>query len=112
PSTVRPSGRKSSPSSKQERSDSPFCPTEPENHVQLTEGRAKKLKPLVNEPLWIDVCSVDDIIPGTGVAAMLFGVQVAIVRPRRGAEVYALSNFDPFSRAFVMARGIVGDRAG
>ena len=26
--------------------------------------------------------------------------------------MYALSNFDPFSHAFVLSRGIVGDRAG
>lgn len=27
-------------------------------------------------------------------------------------EVYALSNFDPFSEAFVLSRGLVGDRRG
>ena len=27
-------------------------------------------------------------------------------------EIYALSNYDPFSEAFVIARGIVGDRGG
>jgi nitrite reductase (NADH) small subunit len=67
---------------------------------------------MVGEAMWIDICALEDIVPGTAVAAMLFGVQVALVRPRRGAAVYALSNFDPFSRAFVIARGIVGDRNG
>jgi nitrite reductase (NADH) small subunit len=61
---------------------------------------------------WLEVCALDDIIPGTGVAALLRGEQIAIVRPQPGNEVYALSNFDPFSKAYVLARGIVGDRGG
>jgi nitrite reductase (NADH) small subunit len=60
---------------------------------------------------WIDVCAIDDVAPGTGVAALLDGEQIAIVRTRSDA-FYAVGNFDPFSRAFVMSRGIVGDRAG
>jgi nitrite reductase (NADH) small subunit len=65
---------------------------------------------------WIDVCALDDILPDTGAAALVGGRQIAIVRvgdgDGEGAEVYALDNFDPFSHAFVIARGIVGDRAG
>jgi nitrite reductase (NADH) small subunit len=60
---------------------------------------------------WRDVCAVDDVFPGTGVAALIDGEQIAIVRTRDGL-IAALSNFDPFSNAFVIARGIVGDRAG
>jgi len=60
---------------------------------------------------WRDVCAIDDVVPGTGVAALIDGNQIAIVRTRDG-KVAALSNFDPFSNAFVIARGIVGDRAG
>jgi nitrite reductase (NADH) small subunit len=60
---------------------------------------------------WRDVCAVDDVLPGTGVAALIDGEQIAIIRTRTGLFA-ALSNFDPFSNAFVIARGIVGDRAG
>jgi len=60
---------------------------------------------------WHDVCAIDDVFPGTGVAALIDGEQIAIVRTRDGLFA-ALSNFDPFSNAFVIARGIVGDRAG
>jgi nitrite reductase (NADH) small subunit len=60
---------------------------------------------------WRDVCAVDDVLPGTGVAALIDGEQIAIIRTRDG-KFAALSNFDPFSNAFVIARGIVGDRAG
>jgi nitrite reductase (NADH) small subunit len=63
---------------------------------------------------WVDVCALDDILPDTGVAALVGGRQIAIVRvgDGDGARVYALDNFDPFSHAFVIARGIVGDRGG
>jgi len=61
---------------------------------------------------WVDVCALDDIWPNSGVAALLGGKQIAIVRFGDGDQVYALANFDPFSDAFVIARGIVGDRAG
>ena len=36
--------------------------------------------------------------------------QVAIFRI--GNEVFAISNYDPFSKAYVLSRGIVGDRQG
>ena len=59
---------------------------------------------------WEDVCSLEEIVPDTGVCALVDGRQVAIVRA--GDGVYALGNFDPFSKAFVLSRGIVGDRGG
>lgn len=65
------------------------------------------------EPVtWFDVCAVADIPVGCGVAALLEGRQIALVRPGEGERVFALSNFDPFSEAFVIARGIVGDKGG
>ncbi|MGC4091638.1 MAG: nitrite reductase small subunit NirD [Polyangiaceae bacterium] len=68
-------------------------------------------KVLSNE-VWVDICALEDVIPATGVAAMLNGEQIAVVRSPDGSSVFALSNFDPFSKAFVIARGIVGDRGG
>ena len=61
--------------------------------------------------VWSDVCAVDDILPDSGAPALLAGRQIAIVRLGTG-RIFALSNYDPFSEAFVIARGIVGDRAG
>jgi len=58
------------------------------------------------------VCSLDAIAPYTGVCALVKGEQVAIFRVGNGDEVYALSNYDPFSKAFVLSRGLVGDRNG
>ena len=62
---------------------------------------------------WIDVCGVDDITPDTGVAVLLGELQIAIVRVGDGDDqIFAVGNYDPFSHAFVIARGIVGDRGG
>jgi nitrite reductase (NADH) small subunit len=60
---------------------------------------------------WVEVCSLEDILPDTGVCALVGGKQVAIFRVGQG-DLHALQNFDPFSKAFVLSRGIVGDRAG
>jgi nitrite reductase (NADH) small subunit len=65
----------------------------------------------LSDVLWTDICALDDVLPGTGGAALVQGEQIAIVRARDG-RVFALSNFDPFSKAFVIARGIVGDKGG
>jgi nitrite reductase (NADH) small subunit len=59
---------------------------------------------------WQDVCALDLIVPWTGVCALVGGRQVAIVRT--ADAVYAIDNFDPFSKAFVLSRGIVGDKGG
>jgi nitrite reductase (NADH) small subunit len=69
---------------------------------------------LSSDARWFDVCRVDDITPDTGVAALIGGHQIAIVRVGQGDEqrIFAVGNYDPFSKAFVIARGIVGDRAG
>jgi nitrite reductase (NADH) small subunit len=58
--------------------------------------------------VWVDVCPVDDLVPGRGVAALVGGQQVAVFLV--DGELFALSNFDPFSQAFVLSRGIVGSR--
>jgi nitrite reductase (NADH) small subunit len=61
--------------------------------------------------VWADVCAFDDLPRAAGVAALVLGEQIALVRTRDD-KVFALSNFDPFSKAFVLSRGIVGDRKG
>jgi nitrite reductase (NADH) small subunit len=58
---------------------------------------------------WTRVCRVDDIEVEGGVAALVDGEVIAIVRTHDG-NVHAMSNVDPFSGASVMARGIVGTR--
>jgi nitrite reductase (NADH) small subunit len=60
---------------------------------------------------WVEVCQYEAIYPDTGVCALIDGRQVAIFRLSDGT-LYAVSNYDPFSQANVLSRGIIGDRAG
>ncbi|BBH17162.1 nitrite reductase small subunit [Nocardioides baekrokdamisoli] len=57
----------------------------------------------------IEICPVDAIDVETGVAALVHGEAVAVFRTYAG-DVFALSNYDPFSHASVLSRGIVGTR--
>lgn len=58
---------------------------------------------------WTPVCPLAQLLPERGVCALAGGAQVAVFRGHDGA-LYAVSNFDPFSGAFVLSRGIMGSR--
>lgn len=58
---------------------------------------------------WTPVCALADLEPERGVAALVGDRQVAVFRTWSGA-VHAVDHLDPFSQAYVMARGIVGSR--
>ena len=60
---------------------------------------------------WVAVCRLNDIVANTGVCALAGGRQVAVFR-LDDDSVYAIENHDPFSRANVLSRGIVGDLKG
>ncbi|GAA1514894.1 nitrite reductase large subunit NirB [Nocardioides humi] len=55
------------------------------------------------------VCPLDRIQRESGVPALVGGEEVAVFRTYDD-EVFALSNLDPFGRASVLSRGIVGTR--
>jgi len=57
------------------------------------------------------ICTLTDLVPNIGVPALVNGEQVALFRLKDG-NVYAVSNFDPFSQANVIARGITGSLKG
>jgi len=65
---------------------------------------------LVEQSTWIDVCSVEDLVLDRGVCALVGGRQVALFRVAPDGELFALSNYDPFSGAYVLSRGIVGSK--
>jgi nitrite reductase (NADH) small subunit len=56
------------------------------------------------------VCRLEQIEREGGVTALVGGEAVAVFRTFDD-RVYALSNYDPFSKASVLARGIVGTKA-
>lgn len=91
----------------------------PERGQRRPASPSEKGTPNIEKPTppgraleWRDVCALDDVLPDTGAAALIDGRQIAVVRMGAAEVVHALSNFDPFGEAFVLARGIVGDRAG
>lgn len=59
----------------------------------------------------VKVCKVHDIPVNLGVGALVKGEQVALFHLPTG-EIYALGNFDPFSEANVLSRGLIGDLQG
>lgn len=60
-------------------------------------------------PEWQAVCPYQDLEVERGATALVHGHAVAIFRTHAG-DVHALGNYDPFARASVLARGIVGTR--
>ena len=61
---------------------------------------------------WVTVCHLDDLVVDRGACVLVGGRQVALFRLSPDDRVYAISNYDPFSSAFVLSRGIVGSRGG
>ena len=56
----------------------------------------------------IDICAVDDILPSTGVCALIANRHVAVFR--LGADrFFAIDNVDPKSGASVLSRGLLGN---
>ena len=56
---------------------------------------------------WTAVCAVEDILPNTGVCALVAQRHVAVFRV--GADsFYAIDNVDPKAGASVLSRGLVG----
>ena len=60
---------------------------------------------------WQPVCRIVELAVERGVTALVHGQAIAIFRTQDD-HVYALGNHDPFARASMIARGIVGVRHG
>lgn len=61
----------------------------------------------MNDDSWTSICALSDIVPDTGVCALVQGEQVAVFRI--GDALYAIDNLDPCSGAAVLSRGLVGN---
>ena len=62
---------------------------------------------------WTAVCALDQILPNTGVCALLDGEQVAVFHVADAAgRVFAIGNVDPNSGVSVLSRGLVGSLGG
>lgn len=56
---------------------------------------------------WTAVCAADDILPNTGVCALVAGRHVAVFRIGDD-QFHAIDNIDPQSGASVLSRGLIG----
>ncbi|KZF12889.1 MAG: nitrite reductase small subunit NirD [Rhodococcus sp. (in: high G+C Gram-positive bacteria)] len=61
---------------------------------------------------WTAACTLESLVPGRGVGVLLRGGTQAALFLLPGGALFAVGNIDPFGRAAVMSRGIVGDRGG
>jgi len=69
-------------------------------------------RPGLDLGVWTPACPLSSLLAGRGVAVLLpSGEQVALFLLGDG-RLAAVGNIDPFGRAAVMSRGIVGDRRG
>ncbi|MES2939737.1 MAG: nitrite reductase small subunit NirD [Pseudomonadota bacterium] len=63
-----------------------------------------------SEHTWSAVCALDDIVPNTGVCALVNDRHVAVFRVQDGdGALYAIDNVDPHAQASVLSRGLVGN---
>ena len=62
-----------------------------------------------NQNQWTPICTLERIVPDTGVCALLNGRQVAVFRIGDEApRFFAIDNYDPNSEAAVLSRGLIG----
>ncbi|QKT12501.1 MULTISPECIES: nitrite reductase small subunit NirD [unclassified Rhodococcus (in: high G+C Gram-positive bacteria)] len=67
---------------------------------------------VTEERHWTSACARGHLIPGRGVAVLLRGGAQAALFLLADGSLRAVGNIDPFGRAAVMSRGLVGDRGG
>lgn len=59
---------------------------------------------------WSPVCALDDLVPNTGVCALVRDRHVAVFHVKDGTDrLFAIDNYDPNSQASVLSRGLVGN---
>ena len=58
---------------------------------------------------WQPICPLEEIVPDTGVCALLNGRHVAVFRVGdTSPQIFAIDNVDPNAGASVLSRGLVG----
>ena len=78
----------------------------------MNMGVLEAIDVMLEDETWEDVCKADDLIENIGVCALVGRRQIAIFRLGQTDQLFAIDNYDPFSDANVLARGVVGDLRG
>ncbi|WP_026958375.1 MULTISPECIES: nitrite reductase small subunit NirD [Aliagarivorans] len=61
---------------------------------------------------WFDICDKSILSPNTGVCALVDGKQIAVFWESKNDQLYAISNYCPFSKTHSLSRGLIGDSKG
>ncbi len=65
-----------------------------------------------NENTWQTICDKSDLVKNSGVCALLENQEQVAIFQVGDNDVYAISNFDPFGKANVLYRGLIGETKG
>lgn len=61
---------------------------------------------------WQAICQKNDLVKNSGVCALLENEEQVAIFQVGDDQVYAISNYDPFGKANVLYRGLIGDTQG
>ena len=67
---------------------------------------------MTTEHSWQPICSTSDLIKNSGVCALLANQEQVALFQVGNDKIYAVSNFDPFGKANVLYRGLIGETKG
>ncbi|MFB0981482.1 MAG: nitrite reductase small subunit NirD [Alteromonadaceae bacterium] len=67
---------------------------------------------MTTENTWQTICSTSDLIKNSGVCALLANEEQVALFQVGNDNIYAVSNFDPFGKANVLYRGLIGETKG
>jgi nitrite reductase (NADH) small subunit len=73
---------------------------------------ARRCRPRFLDDGWTSACPLTTLIPGRGVAVLLRGGAQAALFLLDDGTLRAVDNIDPYGRAAVMSRGLVGEHGG
>lgn len=63
--------------------------------------------------LWSAVCAIEEIVPNTGICALIKNRHVAVFHLKGEDErLFAIDNIDPNTQASVLSRGMLGNLGG
>ncbi|BBB26827.1 nitrite reductase small subunit NirD [Amphritea japonica] len=65
---------------------------------------------MTHSTTWTTVCSQNDLVPNSGICALVKDVQIALFYVEKEQDVFAIANHDPFSQANVLSRGLIGSK--
>jgi nitrite reductase (NADH) small subunit len=80
-----------------------------ERNLTLAKTKENVMSHPHHPDTWTAICTLREIVPNTGVCALVDGRQIAVFRIGNGEDIYAIDNLDPNSGASVLSRGMVGN---